>query len=371
MLLLIILSFTGILYIVINKVYSKHWDKGLNVDIKLSPKEIIEGNNAELIEVISKESILPLPSVQIKFKTSKYFDFKDHVNSSITDNYYRSDVFSIIGNKKITRTLDFMATKRGYYTVDSIDIIATNIFLSEHYVSNNKKNSSCMYVYPKTIPQKEINIPLDNIIGDYVAKNSLNEDPFEFKGIRNYQPYDNFSAINWKVSAKSNTLMVNQHNSTSSLDAEILFNADLLNFQSDIFGEMGIRLVATIAEKICKFGIPLKFRSNAYDIITNSAISIPASTGPNQLRLINESLSKIDLLAPTDDFISLLANDNKKESLKIIVSGDYRDSLLNAYSDLKGKNKKVLLIIPTHLNDKKINIESVNDIFIWEVKDND
>ena len=44
MLLLIILSFTGILYIAINKVYSKHWDKGLNVDIKLSPKEIIEGN---------------------------------------------------------------------------------------------------------------------------------------------------------------------------------------------------------------------------------------------------------------------------------------------------------------------------------------
>ena len=370
MFLLIIILFSSILYIITNKVYSKHWDKGLSVDIKLSPKEIIEGNNAKLIEVIRKEGILPLPSLHIKFKASKYFNFQNQVNSNITDNYYRSDVFSIIGHKKITRTLDFIATKRGYYTIDSIDIIASNIFLSKNYISVID-NNTCIYVYPKTIPQKEIQIPLDNILGDYIAKKSLNEDPFEFRGIRNYQPYDTFSSINWKVTAKSNTIMVNQYNFTSSLEAEILFNADLPNFKSHEFGEMGIRIVATLAATICKFSIPLKFKTNAYDILTNNIINIPTSTGPNQLRLINESLAKIDLLADTNDFISILNNDSDKETLKIIVSADCRDSILNAYRDLKTKNKNVILIIPTSSDDKKVNIGNENDVFIWEVKNNE
>lgn len=371
MILLVIFLFTCILYEIQNKIYLKYWNKGLSVEIKLSPKEVIEGNNAKLIEIITKEHILPIPSLNVKFKTSKYFDFDNQQNSIITDNYYRNDIFSIMGNKKITRTLDFIATKRGYYTLDSIDLIAKNIFLSKDYVHVIDNINSYLYVYPKTIPQREIHIPLDNIIGDYIAKRCLNEDPFDFRGIRDYQPYDNFSSINWNASAKSNNVMVNQYNFTTSLEAEIIFNADLLNSQTSNFGEIGIRIVATIAQKICKSNIPFKFSTNAYDIITNNTIKIPTSTGPNQLKLINESLAKIDLSANTDNFISLLESDTKKGPLKIIVSADYSDGVINAYKNLLAKNKNVIFILPTYYDNNKISLQDGNDIFVWEVKDID
>lgn len=370
MLLIAILLSTTILYLIQNKLFSKYWDKGLSVTITLSPKEIIEGNDAKLIEVIKKEGLLPLPSLAIKFRTSKYFDFFDQQNSITTDSYYRNDIISTMGNKKITRELDFIAKKRGYYSISSLDLVASNIFLNNDHVKVID-NFTSMYVYPKILPQKEIKIPFDKILGDYITKRSLNEDPFEFRGIRGYQPFDNFSSINWKASAKLNSLMINQHNFTTSLNVEIIYNADLLNSQFEDLGETTIRIIATLAKKITKTNIPFSFKSNAYDTITKKAITIPASTGSNQLRFINKALAKIDLSAATSDFINLLNTDTNSSALKIIISADYSSSVIDAYKSLKAKNSNVIFILPTKQNNEIINYKNQKDIFVWEVNCND
>ena len=51
------------------------------------------------------------------------------------------------------------------------------------------------------------------MIGSITSRQFLYEDPFEFRGIRDYTITDPMNKINWKASARSGNLMVNLHDS--------------------------------------------------------------------------------------------------------------------------------------------------------------
>ena len=50
------------------------------------------------------------------------------------------------------------------------------------------------------------------------------EDPFEFKGIRNYTTSDPMKKINWSASAKTGELMVNNYYDTTSRHVTIFLD---------------------------------------------------------------------------------------------------------------------------------------------------
>lgn len=157
--------------------------------------------------------------------------------------------------------------------------------------------------------------------------------------------------------------MVNEHNSTSSLKVEIILNNDLPNFQSDTIGEFGIKIAATLCEKICKTGIPVSFMCNSYDPFTNELLKTNSLTGNTQINKINESLTKINLTNETYDFAKLLKNQEDNNSFKIIISSDYRHEIVNEFNNIYSKCKNTLLIIPSYSKIKS-NFPNKN-VFTW------
>ena len=64
------------------------------------------------------------------------------------------------------------------------------------------------------------------INGEIKSKAHLIEDPFEFRGIREYQPYDSMKSINWKATAKTGELRVNMRDFTSQKVVRIFLNLE-------------------------------------------------------------------------------------------------------------------------------------------------
>ena len=60
--------------------------------------------------------------------------------------------------------------------------------------------------------------------GEMLTRRHLLEDPFEYRGIREYQPYDDMRSINWKATAKTGDFKVNQMGYTSLKSVRIFFN---------------------------------------------------------------------------------------------------------------------------------------------------
>lgn len=368
MVLIIIILFSILLYYIQNIIFGRLWNKNLNINLQFTTPEIFEGEKGELVEVIKNCKPIPLPTLHIKFKTSKSLNFVNEKNCITTDYYYKSDVFSIMPNKQLKRKLKFIGSKRGYYIIDKFDVLTSNIFLLDTFVETYH-NSTYLYVYPRTIADKEFQIPINNMIGEYINKSSVYKDLFSFKGQREYQSYDSMSSINWKSSAKCNSLIVNQYNNTSSLSAEIILNTEPTNLNSDILREFSIKIAATICKQLCDSGINFKVTNNSPDIITSELVTTPSSCGLNHYKKILKSLARIDLNSNSIDLTKLLSKKVDANSLVIIISTNIRDEILNTFKNYKQDNNNVFLIYPC-LPNTKIKYHE-KDIFIWEVEDND
>lgn len=366
---LILIIFILIIYIVERIIYKKYVFKGFDAYIKFSKSCINKGEKVSLIEHLSNNKELPLVSNTVKFSISKSLLPENAQNISISDNYYRKDIFSMLGHQRITRQLDLTAQKRGYYAIKNIDIIATDIFMSKIYVKKIE-NVSELHVFPSKIDIKDFKVSINSIIGSFLSKQFMNEDPFEFKGIREYQPFDKMSSINWKSSAKTNKLMVNENNLTSTFNVQILLNVEKNNqFDSDRAVEYSMDIASSIAQSFIKQNIALGLVSNGIDIFDEPMQTRDYKTDVNHLMNIDKRLARTNLSKGQNDFLELIDNtleDKKKDTLYIIISNYRQDDLYQKFINLDNNADNIIWIIP-HDSNEIINdrLKKDNNIFTW------
>ena len=100
-----------------------------------------------------------------------------------------------------------------------------------------------------------------------------------FRGIREYTPEDPMNRINWKASARSGSLMVNQHNSAVSGNVCILLDVeDETVWKYEEIHEEGIRLAAAVAESFLSRGIEVGLITNGRDCREKSEIFLPGQS---------------------------------------------------------------------------------------------
>ena len=197
-----------LLFVLQKLIYQRLWHKNLTVDICFAREHIFQGEESALKEIIQNRKRLPLPMLKVKFKTDRHLVFGDSVEGArTTDQFYRSDMFRVGGGEKITRTLKFVGGRRGFYEIDGASLVASDIFLTSQMVADRPLHTE-IYVYPKPYDSHELRRSLTQLNGEVLSKRHLLEDPFEYRGIREYQPFDDMRSINWKATAKTGELKV-------------------------------------------------------------------------------------------------------------------------------------------------------------------
>lgn len=308
-----------LLYLLQKYLYRRFWNKNLTVELKFNKDTAVEGNTLTLSETVINRKLLPLPLLKVKFKTSKYLEFPNMENASVTDNYYRSDVLSLMMYQKLTRQLTFLCRHRGYYNIDRADIICSNLFLSSEMVMDCPQNLP-LYVYPRTVNTPAFEQVFKALLGTVLTKRFTNEDPFEFRSIREYQPYDTLKSINWKASSKTGDLKVNAFNYTSSFQVKLILNLERETMlkQEDI-EEESIRLASTLSENFLAQGIPVSLLTNCKNIFGEASEAIQAGSGIHHLDSINKALCLLDTSIPSLSFSTCLAGECTAANKEYII----------------------------------------------------
>ena len=274
--------------------YKKLWDKNLYVSVSFGQTGIVEGENGEVLEIVENRKRLPLNMLKVKFQTNRNLGFVDDKSSKTTDQYYRNDIFQIGGGEKITRKLTFVGKKRGYYHINNIDLVGSDLFLSEEMYKSQGTNCY-LYVYPKTFDTREIHLSLQKLNGEILVKRHLLEDPFEYRGIREYQPFDDIRSVNWKATARTGELKVNQKNYTAMQTIRIFLNVeDKGILKKDAEVETSMQIVMGLAEFFLSQGIKVACYANGRDIITGESVAINGGAGIGQQDVIGKALARID-----------------------------------------------------------------------------
>lgn len=289
------IGLTAFLFLILEqKLYQKLWKKGLNVKVCFTKDSLFEGEESTLQEVVENRKKLPLSMLKVKFQTHRNLLFEETNGSRTTDRYYRNDVFQVGGGEKITRNITFTGGKRGFYTIRTVDLVAADLFLTSPMVATAAVNTS-VYVYPKPFDSAEFRHSLKQLNGEILTRRHLLEDPFEYRGIREYQPFDDMRSINWKATAKTGELKVNQRNHTALQSVRIFLNLEdegILKKQDCV--EAAIRIGAGLCEHFLKEGIQTACYGNAEDALSGTLLCMEAGAGQGHMTGIYRGLACMD-----------------------------------------------------------------------------
>ena len=353
-----------------NYMYNRLWDKGLSLVIRFSSKEAFEGDSLFLQEELSNNKFLPLPWVFIKFNASRDLVFENDHYKNFTDAHYQSDLFSILMYQSIKRKMLFTCKKRGLYRLRNVTITCSNLLYNKRY-DKNAESFAELTVFPKLIDSgDDINLIYKNLDAAILSNSIVNPDPFEFRGIREYQPTDPMRDINFKATAVAQQLMVNIHASTSSKRLEIVLNLEY-NRQYPEFGlyEQAIRLAATMTERYIGQGVKLGLYTNGKDVATGANVAVAAGEGSSHMYKVFQALARIDLnfrVSHISSYLENLRNDGESP-VYLVISSYFQQDFLDAVEGMKNRGINVFVIIPVQKGwDDDIDITNTNEIRIWE-----
>ncbi len=249
-----------------NRLYKKLAFRNLSYECSLSKNEVFEGEELELVEVVTNNKWLPLPWLKAEITTSKWLLIAEKTASVTESTRTISSFFVMKSYRRLERRWKIRANRRGNFTVDNITLVSTDL-LGNVALSRPVPVKLALTVLPRPLDLDEVRLAPRYSSGELVVKRHLLEDPFFIAGVRAYTNREPLNRIHWNATAKEQELMVFNNECTSRKSITVLLNMQSREHEHhDIidaaYVENCIRCCAAIFEDTLDSQTPLRLLSN-------------------------------------------------------------------------------------------------------------
>jgi len=331
---LVFVALLIILYMVEMIYYRIHALDNLRLNVDFDKRVAGYGDDIELVEVVENRKSLPLPFVILKFECPRELIFYDMTNTSSSDLLYRKDMLTMEPYSKHTRRIKAKCSKRGYYVLPRVGLTTADLLLTQNFVLDYP-NDSYLVVLPEILDTELIRMLTSVTLSELQRRRTLLTDPFTLAGIREYGPEDPMKSINWKASAKTGDLMVNQNASACARRVHIFVNLDYYNQKHSIsLLEKTISLTYTYLRELAALDIPASVYTNGLDILTGMPAISETDMGSATLDERAIMLARIDLKKTVVSYADMLE--------KYITSTDAGDFILLISPQFSGDFRSLL-----------------------------
>ena len=361
-----------------HQLYRRYWYRNLEVVTRFEDAYAYEGDSSCLKEEIVNDKHMPLPAVEVRLSMSRNLLFMGEAkeNTNVTDLSYKRDIFYLFLRQKVIRTLPFVCKKRGFYQIRQAEVVGSDfLFEKEFYLTVPQKTQ--MYVYPAQTDVRRIELICQAVSGMVLVQNRLYPDPFEFAGIREYRPTDPMRQINWKASARSESLMVNQYDSTTNIQLTVVLDVEdsgILKY--DVLVEESIRITASLAARMIRGRMELRIVSNAvyqnYDKEQpqEEALSLYMKAGGGRLQELNRRLASVDVGRTAENVSKVIERELQKHSgghIYVVISKNQTKAVQESLRLLSNAGQ-ILWVVPVY-PDMELTVSGSRGIRMmrWEV----
>ena len=376
---MISLFILGLLLLMIlwNRYYATHWNRNLNVSLNFLQNYAYAGEQAQMTEQIENHKRLMLPVLEVAFHMDKRLSFHDCENTNVSDFVYKRDIFALLGNQRVTRTLTLDCTKRGYYRIDESYLTSFSMLHKRRFSMECPADTE-LYVYAARTDVSDILIACERLMGSIQCAKRLYEDPFAFSSIREYTVTDPMKTINWKASARTGDLMVNTYESTLTEKVMIYLDVEdsgILKYEYLV--EESVSIASSLTQRLIARGMEVGICVNAD---TNTDMHITANQnnesegnehttlldpagGKKQLNNIERMLAKCGNDEKVIPFADLLTSSDPSEDTVMIVISKNSALYQSAIENYIGKSRQAIWVIPFTRGDS-CNVRTLGNIHL-------
>ena len=313
-----------ILFFLERVVFRKIWRKGLDVSVTFSENTIRSGEDVVVREKSVNKKRIPLSFVSVEWGLERLCSqYKEDDKAFVV-----SSSFSLPGYSSVKRNKPINGLKRGVYKVINGIIGSTDLFSSEEYSCPFFSNST-LYVLPSRINTFSSSYAYRGFLGTVLSHRMSQEDPFEIKAIRPYFPTDSMRVVNWKASAKTGSLKVNQYEWTTDESVTL------------------IEYVSSFCSLILERGVSLCLTSNGRDSVDGTAVRVDEGSGGGHIDTVDRALSTIKVSSSDQASLSpLLRNSINKDlsSVPVLFSVSAEESEIDLFFSLSNNIGAVFLL---------------------------
>lgn len=274
----------------------------LNSDIEISQSHAFVGETLDLTLQLENRKIIPLTALQVRINLPEILEpsnqpfSKLHESAPLEGVVVRST--SMRWYERLTWNFQIPLITRGHFQLARVDLKSGDLF-GVYRRERTDEAERTLWVYPEVISLERLGLPRLRPQGDQRGGQRLFEDPTRLQTIRDYRPGDPLKKVDWKATARRQTLQSRVYDPSSDLIAVVALNVSTLphawqGFFGDIF-ERAVSVAASLAHDFSNERVPVGLLANCTWPGHDTAIRVPPSRSPGQMTKILEALAMADV----------------------------------------------------------------------------
>lgn len=292
-----------IIAILVAWVYDRWALSGVQYDRYFTKRAVFENDPLEMVEVISNAKLLPLPWLRLESSMAAGIQFGRQQNLDVySGDIYQNHIslFYLRPFRRITRRHQVSCPRRGLYKLESATLTAGDPLGLTTKVQKFDLNLELL-IYPRPMALDELPLPNHSWLGEIAVRRWVVEDPFLTSGVREYRPGDPMKNVNWKATARTGTLQVQQRDYTADHRLVICLNMESSESMWRAVLEperieRGIRFAASVAGYALQNGIETGLMCNgSLADGPKEPIVIPPSAETGQLERLLDAMARMVL----------------------------------------------------------------------------
>ncbi|NBD23427.1 DUF58 domain-containing protein [Paenibacillus glycinis] len=310
-----------------------------------------EGDDIEMIERLANGKLLPVPWLRVESVLHTGLHFRSDANFDVSNGQFMQNhksLFSLRGNKRLTRRHAVQAAQRGCYRITSASLTFGDLFgLFSTWRSEPLQVE--LLVYPLPADRELIQLPSRSWQGDIAVRRWIVEDPFAISGVRAYRPGDSLKTINWNATARTGDLQVHRRDYTADFRLIVLLNiedhAGMWHAVNDTaVVEQGIRLAAGILQMATEQGLETAFACNGHSLDEPDRVMVAErGSGSEHLTYLFGLLAKLVIVRtlPFHTMLEQMAPEWSERSDIVIVSAFMSEDIHEMVAKLRKEGHAV------------------------------
>jgi uncharacterized protein (DUF58 family) len=294
----------------IARFWSKHAFDEVRYERILPENRAFQGEKLPLTMRLVNDKMLPVPFIELRDSMPES-SIQDEEQLSATGNpgyVYVGRSTHLSWYERITWRLQLEAPKRGFYRLGPARISTGDVF-GFFPVQRDEEKADPVVVYPRVYELPDLGLPAERPFGELKGRERIFEDPGRIAGLREYRPGDPMRRIDWKASARTQTLQSKVYEPSATMHLLVALNVHTLGHAWEGFMPELLERLLSAAGSVARFGFEAGY---AIGLIANGSypdsdrpMRVPVSRSSEQLMRVLEALAVIHpmTLAPLETVI--------------------------------------------------------------------